>query len=260
MTDGARHDVRFVLVRPGSGGNVGAVARALKNTGFESLWLVDPRPIDAREAVRLAHGATDLLQHARRVPTLADALAGSRWSVAATRRGGRRRAVTWTPRALAGAVASEPSRRPLAIVFGPEEDGLSMSDLALCHDVVRIPAAEGQPSYNLAQAVLVLAYELFTADVATRAALPAARPAAAPNATADQLEGLYAHLESVLLEIGFARTDTAPARMLAVRRILGRARLRPGDVRLLRGICRQVHWAVQARDARDRRRAPRPPV
>jgi TrmH family RNA methyltransferase len=235
--------LRFVLVRPGSSGNVGAAARALKNTGFSSLWLVEPRDLEGREAERLAHGAGDVLRGARRVGTLAEALAGCRWVVGTTRRVGRRRAPAWSPRALAAAVHREPRRRPLALVFGPEEDGLGAAELRLCHDLVRIPAAPAQPSYNLAQAVLVLAYEI---HVHGREEAGLEAPAAGPEATVEQLEAMYEHLEAMLLQVGFLRRDTAPARMLALRRILGRARLRPGDVRLVRGICRQVDWAVRA--------------
>jgi TrmH family RNA methyltransferase len=237
-------DIRFVLVRPGSGGNVGAAARALKNTAFRSLWLVEPRRVAGVEAERMAHGATDILRGARRVASLEDALTGCRWVVGATRRLGRRRGTPWTPRALAAAVRGEPGRRPLALVFGPEEDGLGLAELRLCHDLVRIPAAPAQPSLNLAQAVLVLAYELYVHGLETPDAAP---PRPAPDATLEQLEGMYAHLEAMLLQVGFVRPDTAPARMLALRRVLGRARLRPGDVRLLRGICRQVEWAVRRR-------------
>jgi TrmH family RNA methyltransferase len=238
----AQDAIRFVLVRPGSSGNVGAVARALKNNAFSSLWLVDPRPLAAAEAERLAHGAADVLHAARQVETLDEALAGCRWIAGTTRRLGRRRGAPWNPRAFAAAVHAQPERRPLAIVFGPEEDGLGLAELRLCHDLVRIPASAAQPSLNLAQAVLILAYELYVHGQEASVSSP---PPPGPDATLEQLEGLYAHLEAMLLQVGFLRPDTVPARMLALRRILGRARLRPGDVRLLRGICRQVEWAVR---------------
>jgi len=233
--------VRFVLVRPEHGGNVGATARALKNMGQTELWLVNPQLDDETAAARLAHGATDVLEAARRVDTLDAAVNDCRWVVGATRRSGRRRATEWTPRDLATAVRAAPERRPLALVFGPEADGLSADDLERCHDLVRIPAASTQPSLNLAQAVLVLAYELFVARAPARSVRPDA--AEADNA---ELEGLYAHFEAMLLAVGFARNDTVPHRMLALRRILGRARLRRGEVRFLRGVCRQAVWSSNA--------------
>jgi TrmH family RNA methyltransferase len=234
--------VRFVLVRTESGGNVGAAARALKNMGHAELWLVRPRRFDADEAKRMAHGATDVLKAARVVDSLVEAVGDCRWIVGATRRAGRRRAAPWTPRLLAAAVRATPERRPLALVFGPEADGLAADDLAHCHDVVRIPSAAAQPSLNLAQAVMLVAYELF---VTNGGGAPLRPPAA--EAASREVEGLYTHLEAMLLAVGFARTDTAPARMRALRRILGRARLRSTEVRLLRGICRQVLWAAGPR-------------
>jgi tRNA (cytidine32/uridine32-2'-O)-methyltransferase len=243
-----RDAVRFVLVRPGSGGNVGAAARALKNMGFAALDLVDPRPFEPGEAERLAHNATDVLTRARHLPSLAAAVADCRWVVGTTRRSGRRRRATLAPRdfaALAG--TSHAARRPLAIVFGPEADGLAATDLALCHDIVQIPADRAQPSLNLAQALLILAYELRLAGCGN-APPPAAHPRL-PEASAAELEQLYLHLEAALLAVQFVRPDTAPHRILALRRLLGRARPQPSEVRLLRGICRQMLWAATARPA-----------
>jgi tRNA (cytidine32/uridine32-2'-O)-methyltransferase len=244
--------IRFVLVRPARGGNVGAAARALKNMGFRELWLVAPRDLDQAEARWMAHGAQDVLDAARSVATLAEALADCRWCVGTTRRHGRRRMATRTPRELALEARAQAERRPLAVVFGPEEDGLAAQELALCQDVVRIPADVAQPSLNLAQAVLVIAYELQTASLGRDAeSAPGCAGDAAP--TTLELEGLYEHLGKMLLEVGFARRDTLPAKLLALRNLLGRARPTPGDVQLLRGICRQVLWAVR-RDATRRRR------
>ena len=234
-------NTRFVLVRPGNGGNVGAAARALKNMGFTELWLVAPRAFDRAEARRMAHGASDVLDAARVVDSLPAALADCRWVVGTTRRAGRRRTATLAPRPFAEAAVAEPRRRPLAVVFGPEEDGLSMAELALCNDVVRIPTSAAQPSLNLAQAVLLLAYELRMARVGKRASGDSETGA---EANAGALEQFYEHAEAALLAVGFVRPDTAPHRMLALRKLLGRARPRPGEVRLLRGICRQVLWAV----------------
>jgi TrmH family RNA methyltransferase len=231
--------VRFILVRPGTGGNVGAAARALKNMGLGELWLVDARPFDAAEAERFAHGAADVLGRARRTATLDAALADCRWVVGTTRRAGRRRGDLCAPRAWAEAVHAHPERAPVAVVFGPEEDGLSAPELARCQALVRIPSHPAQPSLNLAQAVLVLAYEWYVAAGAAPAV------AARGEAAAAELEGLYAHLESALRRVGFARPETAPAKLLAFRRLFGRTRLTPAEVRLLRGLCRQILWAVE---------------
>ncbi|MFQ5598989.1 MAG: RNA methyltransferase [Candidatus Krumholzibacteriia bacterium] len=244
-------ETRIVLVQPAHAGNVGAVARAMKNMGFCELWLVAPQFGDADGARRLAHGAEDILDAARRVESLAEALAGCCWGVAATRRAGRRRDATHTPRSLAEAVRREPARRPLALVFGPEKDGLTAAELEQCHDVLTIPASAAHPSLNLAQAVVVVAYELFVACLDAKDRERAARRSA--DASCEELEGLYAHLEEVLLEVGFVSPETASHQMRALRRLLGRARPRPEEVTRLRGICRQILWAVRSREPQSRR-------
>src|SRR6185295_16404859 len=103
-------EIRFVLVRPAEGGNIGATARALKNMGSAALWLVDPGPYDLQEARRMAHNATDVLDAATHVATLPEALADCRWIAGTTRRSGRRRTPTLDARELAQAVQSQPER------------------------------------------------------------------------------------------------------------------------------------------------------
>jgi tRNA (cytidine32/uridine32-2'-O)-methyltransferase len=235
-------DVRIVLVRPQRGGNVGAVARALKNMGLNHLVLVQPRELDEDEARRLAHGAEDVLRAARRTASLQEALAECRWSVGTTRRVGRHRLPHFSPRAFARAVRAAPERRPLAVVFGPEKDGLTDADLALCHERLCIPSTEEHPSLNLAQAVLIVAYEL---HMEATAGAEDSAPAASTEATGAELDGMYAHLEQVLYEIGFVRPETAAHQMRAFRQLLARARLVSDDVTLLRGLWRQTLWAAR---------------
>src|SRR5262245_23164396 len=143
-----------VLVRPSRPRNVAAAARAMKNMGLHRLKIVSPpEGLRDAEARALAYGAWDVLDAAELPETLAAAVA-----VAASGRGD---APAWTPRQLAERAASRAGGGTLALVFGPEASGLSDAELRLCHEVVRIPSHEAQPSLNLAQAVLVLAYELF---------------------------------------------------------------------------------------------------
>jgi TrmH family RNA methyltransferase len=234
-------EVRVVLHRPESGGNVGAAARALKNMGFSQLCIVEPLQLDWDEAERMAHGAEDVLHAARRASTLDAAVADCRWVVGTTRRQGKHRQTHYTPRAFAGAGAGAAGRRPLAIVFGPERDGLDARDLARCQDVIHIPAAAVQPSLNLAQAVMVIVYEL------AQELWPGPDADLAPAATADagELEQLYAHLEEMLLAVGFVRAETAARQMRMLRQVFARARPSPAEVTQLRGICRQVLWAAR---------------
>jgi TrmH family RNA methyltransferase len=240
-TSAARVHVRVVLHRPENGGNVGASARALKNMGFSNLCIVDPQQLDWDEATRMAHGAEDVLRAAARAATLEAAVADCRWVVGTTRRRGKRRQTIYTPRAFARAAAAAPGRRPLAIVFGPERDGLDAHELACCQDVVHIPASPAQPSLNLAHAVMVVVYEL------AQELEPGPDAAVLPDTTADagDLEQLYAHLEEMLLAVGFARPETVAHQMRALRRVFARARLSPAEATQWRGICRQVLWAAR---------------
>lgn len=233
----ARVDV--VLVRPSRPGNVAAACRALKNMGLRSLSLVgaDALVLD-REARALAYGAWDVLDAARRASSLADAVAGCTLVVATS---GRDAARAWSPRRLAREAPARTRGGRLALVFGPEASGLRRDELELCHEVVRIPTDPAQPSLNLAQAVLLLAYELRLAALEAGAAGEAAA-GAAPVPSGD-LERALAELREALLAIGYL--DPAnPERLLSeLRRLIARAGPSEREVVLLRGLARQASWA-----------------
>jgi TrmH family RNA methyltransferase len=238
---------RFVLVRPEHPGNIGASARALKNMGFADLRVVGHRSLAQHaDAVRMAHGAEDLLGRIRWFDDLAEALSGCRWAYGTTRRVRKPRATSESLRGLrdrlapgtAGSSESE-NRFPLAVVFGPEKDGLSFEDLAVCQATLTIPTSGAHPSLNLAQAVLLVAWELSPL-------LPVSPPQMQTDAaTHEDLEGLYAHLEAMLHDIGFVQPETARHQMLALRGLLSRTLPTRREVTQLRGICRQASWAAR---------------
>jgi len=236
--------IRFVLVSPTSGGNVGAAARALKNMGLSELVLVAPHLTDQAEAVRMAHNAEDVLAAARTVDTLGAALADCRWSVGTTRRTGERRPASYTPHAFAAAVQASPARRPLAIVFGPERDGLSGSEIDQCQDVLHIPAVRAHPSLNLAQAVVIVAYELYQAALDS----PGFTDVREPEATAAEIEAQFEQLRKVMLAIGYARPETVEHALRDIRHLLARGRPRHDEIAALRGLWRQTLWAVTQRE------------
>lgn len=236
--------IRFVLVRPTHGGNVGAAARALKNMGLSELVLVAPRLNDQAEAVRMAHNAEDVLAAARTVDTLAAALADCRWSAGTTRRTGERRPASYTPHDFAAAVQATPGRRPLAIVFGPERDGLSGSEIDQCQDVLHIPADRAHPSLNLAQAVVIVAYELYQTALDS----PALTDAREPEATAAEIEAQFDQLRHVMLAIGYARPETVEHALRDLRHLLARAGPRHEEIAALRGLWRQTLWAMRQRE------------
>lgn len=233
--------VRFVLVQPQFGGNVGSAARAMKNLGFARLTLVDPRcdPL-GREARMMAVEAADLLERAEVHPGLSGALAGARTVVGTTRRIGKHRRPHWRLDGLSAELCGLAARGELAILFGREDHGLSDADLDRCTHLVYFPAAADYPSFNLAQAVLLVAYELRMAGIE-----PPAESALPPPATDRAREAMYRHLEQAWRSIGFVAPDTAATILRRVRRMFGRAALSAEEVTLLRGVARQTLWVAR---------------
>jgi TrmH family RNA methyltransferase len=209
----------------------------MKNMGLRTLWLVEPGPgLDEPGARALAYGAWDVLDGARRAASLLEAVSASGAVVGTT---ALELPGAWDPRRLAAEAAALAGGRALSLVFGPEATGLRVSERELCHGLVRIPADPAQPSLNLAQAVLLLAYEL-------RLALVAAPPAAAPvepRASAGEVEQAISELREGLVEIGYLDARN-PDRILAeLRGLVARAQPTPREVVLLRGLARQLAWA-----------------
>ncbi|MCM2256413.1 MAG: RNA methyltransferase [Vicinamibacteria bacterium] len=237
-----RRDVDVVLVRPARSANVGGACRALKNMGFGAPILVAPAGLDRGEAARVAWGAEDLVAAAREVGTLEDAVAGVQF-VAAT---SGRAAETWTPRQLAAHLASRGGRA--ALVFGPEADGLGKGERRRADVVVRIPTADEQSSLNLAQAVLLLTWELRLA-LADAPPAPAAAAAAAPG----ELHAALGELAAALAAIGFVDPARPGSVLAELRHLLARAEPGAREIVLLRGLARQMRWAgEQARSERAR--------
>ena len=230
--------VEIVLVRPSRPANVAAACRAMKNMGLRTLWLVDAKPGLEEPASRaLAYGAWDVLDAARRVDSLMEAVAGSQSVVGTT---ALEVAGVWSPKRLAEEARALAGTGALSLVFGPEATGLTAAERALCHRLVRIPADPAQPSLNLAQAVLLLAYELRLALLDARGATADREEA---RASAGEVEQAVGELREALLEIGYLDTQN-PDRILAeLRGLVTRARPTPREVVLLRGLAHQVAWA-----------------
>ena len=224
-------DCVVVLVRPSRPGNLGAVCRAMKNTGMSRLVLVDPAPgIRSEEARSQAWQAWDILEHARQEETLRGAVAGCARVVGTSGKAEGR-----SPRELVQGSGREMG--DVALVFGPESSGLRREEMDLCHQMVRIPSCLEQPSLNLAQAVMILAYEIFIAD------LPASPPDRSP-ASAEELESTLDALRDGLLGIGFLNRENPEPILGEIRRLLARAGPDPREVQILRGLARQIEWAA----------------
>ena len=246
--------VDIVLVRPSRAANVAAAARALKNMGLGSLVMVSaPRGLDRADARSLAYGAWDLLDSARIAPDLRSAVSGCTL-VAATSARDEGRAATRSPREFAAEAAELAKGGRVAVVFGPEATGLRSDELALCQMRIRVPAHAAQPSLNLAQAVLLIAYEL------RLSALPKAAPdTPAPRALAGVVEEALDELRDALLAINYLNPASPQPILSELRALLLRAAVTTREVSLLRGMARQIRWAgdqiALARTGNDNRGA-----
>ena len=231
-------DIRIVLVSPSHPGNIGAAARALKNMELAQLVLVNPRQFPHPEASARASGAEDVLSAARVVSSLTEALAGCGYVAATTARDRDQYFRVIDVRAAAARLVAESRRAPAAVVFGAERSGLSNEELEMAHALVRIPASPQYAALNLAMAVQLVAYELYRAR---GAAAPASLPLAAPLASTEDLERLYAHFQEVLEQIDFRdRTHSGTHLMARIRRLLQRAEPDQNEVNILRGILTAV--------------------
>ncbi len=238
--------VRIILVEPAGALNVGAIARTLKNLGLSQLVLVNPHcdPL-GEEARRMAVHAQDILEKATIVDSLPAALTGCVRAIATTARPRALDTVLESPRVALPWLCD--SSTPSALIFGPEDRGLSNQELNYAQRFVRIPTSEAYPSLNLAQSVAICAYELSQSvtDNMPPAAMQGLTPVESnPSASMEAIERYYQHLESLLLKIGYLYPHTAANRMEKFRRIYNRAGLSNQELAMLRGILSQVEWAI----------------
>jgi len=233
--------VRFVLVQPRSPGNVGSAARACKNLGFHRLLTVQPRCDPRDEQARMmAVDARELLDRLEIHDNLDDALKGAATVVGTSRRIGKHRRPHYRLDRWARELAGLVGRGELAVVFGREDHGLSDTELDLCTHLVHLPAADEYPSFNLAQAVLLVAYELRLALLSED---EPADPLGPPAEHTDR-EGMYRHLERALQTIGYLHEDSVEPIMRRLRRLMGRASMTEREVAMLRGMARQILWVA----------------
>ena len=182
----------------------------------------------------MAVGADILIEKAARFPSLKEAIADLQWVGATASLRNRERKESLSLRDAVKRLRKISANR-VGFVFGPEDSGLTDQEIALCHWLIQIPASKAHPTLNLAQAVAIVAYELFLA--------PAQVSKSRALARSSSLEGLFSHLQEALLEIDFLHQNNPERMMKVMRRILVRAQLSEEEVVVLRGICRQMLWA-----------------
>jgi TrmH family RNA methyltransferase len=227
------NNIRIVLVNTSHPGNIGAVARAMKNMCLQQLYLVNPLQFPDAEASSRASGADDLLNDAQVVDSLDEALVGCRLVVGTS---ARARTVNWpvvSPREAASKLVAESHHGQVALVFGRERSGLTNSELDRCTFLVHIPTNEAYSSLNLGAAVQVLSYEVYLASLEGQAVEQAPQR---DLATADMLQSFNTHLEQSLDDIGFTDTRQSEKLLRRLRSMFQRARLDKDEVNILRGI------------------------
>ncbi len=233
--------VRIVLVEPAGARNVGAIARVLKNMGLTQLAIVNPHcdPHSA-EARQMAVHAQEVLDAALIVPSLSEALKGSQRVMGTV---GRLDVPEITPAEPRTALPWLLAVESAALVFGPEDRGLSNAELGLCQRWLTIPVNPVYPSLNLAQAVGICAYELHLASTPNMAAASASEAPSGLPSDHQLREAFYSQLETLLLQIGYLYPQTAAKKMRKLRRLFDRAEPSSAEIAQLRGILGQLSWA-----------------
>lgn len=240
--------IRIVLVNTTHPGNIGGVARAMKNMGLKDLCLVSPKLFPHPDADARASGATDLLESARVVESIDDAIADCELVFGTS---ARERHIPWPlvdSRELAAIAAPLKGKDRVAILFGREDRGLTNEELQRCHHHVHIPAVESFSSLNIAAAVQVITYELRMAELAQQ---PLNKPQWGTDwdielAEQRELELMFEHLERTLVNIEFLDPDNPRQLMPRLRRLLQRAVPDKVEVNVLRGILTAVERKMQA--------------
>ena len=239
-------NIRIVLVNTSHPGNIGAVARAMKNMGLGRLYLAAPRQFPDEQANWRAVSASDVLDGAVITPTLEEAVANCHYVVGTSARG---RSIPWPlsdPRQCAQRIDLASNKGEVAVVFGREDRGLTNEELKLCNLHLNIPTSDSYSSLNLAMAVQVVCYEL-------RMQLQSPTPPPADTdqwdtafSTSENMERFYVHLEQTLVDIDFLDRKAPRQLMPRMRRLYSRVRLDEMELNILRGILTQTQkWVTK---------------
>ncbi|MEJ2221016.1 MAG: RNA methyltransferase [Desulfobacterales bacterium] len=229
-------NISIILNRPRYPENIGAVARAMRNMGFDQLIVVDPQNYDMPRILKMAtHAAIEVVERIQVYEDLQNALEHLSYIVGTTARLGGQRQLVGSAARLAEKLAPISVENQVGLLFGPEDRGLTNENLRLCHELVNIPTAEFS-SLNLAQAVMVVCYEL------RRYNQPGGKTFVPRLANRHELDGMYAQLKDILVRISYIQPDNPDYFMNNLRHFGTRLKLRAKEVSIIRGICRQIDW------------------
>lgn len=239
-------NISIVLVEPQSPGNVGSVARAMKNTGFSDLVLVNPCDHLNNEAYCMACKADDVLTGATVYPALDECIKNTGILVGTTRRMGRLRYPLMTLEEAVPKILEMSETNRVSILFGREDRGLENDEIPRCDILLEIPTSPAYPSLNLAQAVLMVCFHLFTAQSRKAPVIEVA-----PR---EQLERMYVHMEEALRALGYGEQGgeyLLQTIMRSFRRLYGRTGLMQKEINMLRGIFAQIEGRVAPKGPGD---------
>lgn len=245
-------NLTVILVEPWEPGNIGAAARAMRNMGLSHLSLVNPREPYSDACRMMAVGAYPIVESAAIHPTFRAAAAEQQILVGTTSARGRRpRVPVRTVREVAPELVALAATQKIGLVFGPERRGLDEDVLACCRYLVTVPTIPDFPVLNLAQSVLIVAYELFLVRDTPAADMP-------DLAVEEDRERLFAHFEQTLLRIGFLSSSNPGHIMRSLRRMFARSHLTRREIRILRGILSQMDWFTESGRHLDPQRVRKP--
>ncbi len=229
-------NVAIVLVRPKYPENIGAAARSAKNMGINQLLVIHNELPDRERMCKMATcHARDLIDGIRLYQNLADALTEFSWVVGTTARQGRQRRLITSPANMVAGLLPKLNNNKVALLFGPEDSGLTNEDLKFCNSVTTIPTADFS-SLNLAQAVAILCYEVYTGVLSSRGW----KKISPKLASSHEYETTYGLIEKMLRRIGFLKETDYDHWMKNIRHFLGRVELKARETKFLQLICRQI--------------------
>lgn len=239
-------NIQIVLVHTTHSGNIGGVARAMKNMGLRRLTLVQPREFPAPEAEWRAASAKDVLASARIVDSVQEAIADSQFVVGTS---ARERRIPWPvqdarhcgERIVSSAAVGE----QVSVLFGREDRGLLNEELELCNLHCHIPTHEGYPSLNLAMAVQIVAYEIRMRSLSGAYPIEQDADWDAPFSSSEDMRRFYEHLEATLIEIGFLDPKAPRQLMRRMKRLYNRVRLDEMELNILRGMLTETQKRVK---------------
>ncbi|MEM5530271.1 RNA methyltransferase [Gammaproteobacteria bacterium AS21] len=243
-------NIKIVLVNTTHSGNIGAVARAMKNMGLKDLVLVEPKSFPGDEGLARAAGADDVLNSATIVATLNEAIADCELVFATS---ARERHIPWPimdPREMASVVAQSKAangKKTIAVVFGREDRGLTNEELHLCQHHVCIPSVQEFSSLNIGAAVQVIAYEMrmaFLQGCASEVSPQWGTKWDVDLASQQELDLLFEHFEQSMVETGFLDPQNPRQLMTRLRRLIMRALPDKIEVNILRGMLTSIKKSI----------------